>query len=407
MRILFVHQNFPGQYPHIALALKARGHDVAALTIATNKRSEMIKFYRYDYTKSVDKRTQATLAGHYTEHTERGHAVAKAAAGLKAQGYRPDIICGHLGWGETLFLKDVWPDAKLIVYAEFFYRNHGLDVGFDPEFPLAGFEPRLRVTARQAALLLAMHGADYAQAPTDWQAKSFPAELQSKIQVVHDGINTRLIAPNAHAQIRLGTDTKIVLKPGDEVLTFINRNLEPYRGYHTFMRALPEIMRRRPNVRVIIVGGNEVSYGAAAPPGQSWREIFLSEVRAKLDMSRIHYVGLIPHSVFINLMQVTRVHAYLTYPFVLSWSMLEAMSAGALIVGSNTPPVAEVIRHGENGRLVDFFDVKGWSEALVQALAAPDQALHLREAARQTAIARYDLDTICLPAQIRMIESLG
>ncbi len=403
MRILFVHQNFPGQYPHVARALKARGHDVAALTIAGNKRAELVTTHRYAY-KPAPSPERLPLASHYAEHVHRAEVVAAAAAAMKAKGYVPDVICGHLGWGETLFLKDVWPAARLIVYAEFFYRNDGLDVGFDPEFHQESLPSRLRVTSRQAALLLAMNSADQAQAPTRWQAESFPAELRAKIHVVHDGIDTAAIAPAASAFVSIGRDPRIKLTPGDEVLTFINRNLEPYRGYHIFMRALPEIMKRRPQARVIIVGGNDVSYGTAAPKGKSWREIFLNEVKDQLDLSRIHFVGLIPHDVFINLMQVTRVHAYLTYPFVLSWSMLEAMSAGALVIGSRTPPVEEAISHGVNGQLVDFFDVQAWTESVVAALAQPDRARDLRRAARQTIIAQYDLQSICLPSQIRMIE---
>jgi glycosyltransferase involved in cell wall biosynthesis len=403
MRILFVHQNFPGQYPHVALALKARGHDVAALTVSTNKRSEIVPFHRYSY-QAPSQDDRLPLVRHFAEHIHRGEIVAEKAAAMKKNGYVPDVICGHLGWGETLFLKDVWPSARLNVYAEFFYRTEGLDVGFDREFSSPNLNTRMRVTARSAALLLAMNGADQAQAPTAWQADSFPTELRKKIHVVHDGVDTAKIAPNRQAFITLGKETKFKLTPDDEVLTFINRNLEPYRGYHIFMRALPEIMKRRPKARVIIVGGNEVSYGAAAPKGSTWKEIFLSEVRDRVDLSRIHFVGLIPHDVFINLMQVSRVHAYLTYPFVLSWSMLEAMSAGALVIGSNTPPVAEVITDGVNGRLVDFFNVDAWSDAVVEGLAKPERNRELKRAARQTIIDRYDLQTVCLPDQLRMIE---
>jgi glycosyltransferase involved in cell wall biosynthesis len=290
------------------------------------------------------------------------------------------------------------------VYAEFFYRSEGLDVGFDREFSSPNLNTRMRVTARSSALLLAMNVADQAQAPTAWQADSFPAEVRKKIHVVHDGVDTAKIAPNRQAFITIGKETKVKLTPDDEVLTFINRNLEPYRGYHIFMRALPEIMKRRPKARVIIVGGNDVSYGGAAPKGTTWKDTFLSEVRDRVDLSRIHFVGLIPHDVFINLMQVSRVHAYLTYPFVLSWSMLEAMSAGALVIGSNTPPVAEVITDGVNGRLVDFFNVEAWSDAVVEGLAKPERNRELKRAARQTILDRYDLQTVCLPDQLRMIE---
>jgi len=188
--------------------------------------------------------------------------------------------------------------------------------------------------------------------------------LQQKINVVHEGINTARCAPDPTATIHLRNNT-ITLKPGDEVITFVNRNLEPYRGYHIFMRALPAVLKARPNARVIIVGGDEISYGGPPHPkvGPTWREIFFRQVRDQLDLSRVHFVGKIPYSVFVQLMQVSAVHAYLTYPFVLSWSMLEAMSCGALVLGSRTAPVEEVIRDGENGVLLDFFDVPAWSDA--------------------------------------------
>ena len=405
MRILFVHQNFPAQYKAVAPALARLGHDVQVLTDSVNQRPFDLPAHRYQFApKPIVEPSH--LASQFISHIGRAEVVGRAAAELKRQGYRPDVISGHLGWGETLMLKDVWPDAKLIVYAEFFYQPTGADVGFDKEFPTPEFESRSRVTARQASLLLAMNSADRAQAPTAWQASTFPAELRSKISIVHEGIETGQCVPWAGASVRVRNGT-ITLKPGDEVITFVNRNLEPYRGYHVFIRALPKVLAARPNARAIIVGGNEVSYGASPGPGRTWREIFLAEVRDRLDMSRVHFVGKIPYNVFINLMQVSAVHPYLTYPFVLSWSMLEAMSAGALVLGSRTPPVEEVIRDGENGRLIDFFDVEAWSDAIIEALAEPARFRAMREAARRTIIERYDLQSVCLPRQIELVESTG
>ncbi|MCB2152506.1 MAG: glycosyltransferase, partial [Rhodobacteraceae bacterium] len=195
-----------------------------------------------------------------------------------------------------------------------------------------------------------------------------------------------------------------VLRAGDEVLSFVARNLEPYRGYHVFMRALPAVMAARPAARVVIVGADGRGYGAA-PASGTWKDRFLDEVAGRLDLSRVHFTGRVPHARFAALMQVTRVHAYLSYPFVLSWSLIEAMSAGALVVGSDTPPVAEAIRDGVNGRLVPFFDVPGWSRVLTDALADPVAQMPLRLAARETALARYDLRTVCLPRLVAFVEN--
>ena len=404
MRILFVHQNFPGQFPHLAPALSARGHDITALTAAGNKRPSPVPVVYYAYQKPNFDRSISRHVGNFAERAERGAAVAAAAEKLRAKGYLPDIVIGHFGWGETLYLKNVWPDAKLVLYAEFFYHPRGLDADFDPEIQPPSLASNIVTATLQAPLLLAMHTADAALAPTRWQAQTFPAHFQDRITVIHDGIDTDRLQPNPAAQITVGSR---ILRPGDEVLTFVSRNLEPYRGYHIFLRALPEVLRARPEAQVIIVGGQEAGYGPLHASRKSWKQIFLDEVKDRLDLKRVHFVGNIPYATFVNLMSVTRVHVYLSYPFVLSWSMLEAMSAGALVVGSATPPVEEIIRPGSNGLLVDFFDRQGWSATLTEALSEPAKFEPLRQAARQTILDGYDLKRHSLPRTIAFIEGLA
>jgi glycosyltransferase involved in cell wall biosynthesis len=240
-------------------------------------------------------------------------------------------------------------------------------------------------------------------APTEWQASLFPQELRSRIKVIHDGIETDKLLPDDDAWIKLGRDNLLIRK-GEEVITFINRNLEPMRGYHQFMRALPEIQARRPNARIVIVGGDKVSYGSPPPGGGGYKNIFLEEVRDRLDMSRIHFVSYIPYTTLVNLLRISAAHVYLTYPFVLSWSMLEAMSLEALVIGSATPPVQEVIEHGKNGLLVDFFSPGQLADTVCEALEHPDDYLPLRKAARQTVVDRYDFRSVCLPQHIRLME---
>ena len=404
MKILLIHQNFPGQFPHLATSLAKRGHDVLALTDRDNNKQTTTRTARYVFEKPVLDPKTPVLARTFAENAARGEAVARACIALRDKhSLKPDVVFGHIGWGETLFLREVWPDARHLLYAELFYRTRGLDTGFDPEFQKSDDWQRIRTTARQAHLLLAMNCADAALAPTRWQADSFPADLRSKITVVHDGIDTTVVKPNPTATVAL-PGTSLSLKAGDEILTFVNRNLEPYRGYHTFMRALPAVLSARTNAHVVIVGGDDVSYGTKPPGDTNWKTMFLDEVKDRLDLSRIHFVGKVPYPMFLDLMRVTRVHAYLTYPFVLSWSMLEAMSAGALVIGSRTPPVEELIQDGVNGRLVDFFDVPAWSAALTEALGEPRRFMSLREAARRTIVERYDLKTKCLPAMLAFVE---
>ncbi|MCC5962737.1 MAG: glycosyltransferase [Rhodobacteraceae bacterium] len=402
MRILLVHQNFPGQFRHLAPALVARGHKVMALTAEKNQQSTAIRTFRYPMPDTPPDPRQSRLGTTYTAMTDRAHRVARAAVQLRDQvGFRPDVIFGHSGWGETLFLREVWPEARLLVYAEFYYAAQGLDVGFDPEFSRNDLGAQLSVVARQGHLALALVQADAALSPTEWQADTTPASLRNKVTIIHEGVDTEALRPDADAQYRLPDGQ--VLRAGDEVLTYVARNLEPYRGTHIFLRALPEVLAARPQAQVVLIGADGTSYGAG-PPNGTWREVFLDEVRDRLDLSRVHFVGRVPYRDFVALMQISRAHAYLSVPFVLSWSMLEAMAMGACIIGSRTGPVEEVLRDGVNGRLVDFFDIEGWSEALTDALAAPERHAPLRIAARKTIVENYDLHSVCLPRLLRFVE---
>ena len=406
MRLLFVHQNFPGQYVHLARHYAAdKANELVAIADSANKRSNLIRTIRYSLPGKSAQRA-SDMAGTFVDHMARAEAVAVEAEKLRQNGFDPDVILGHFGWGETLFLKDVWPRAKLLVYAEFFYGNGDADTNFDPEFPADALRARMRNRGRNGSLALALVSADRAMAPTQWQRRQFPSELQQKIEVVHDGIDTDKIAPDPAARVTLKREG-LVLRPGDEIVTFVSRNLEPYRGYHTFMRALPKILAERPQAHAIVVGGDDVSYGARPAKGRKWRNIFLQEVKEELDLSRIHFVGKVPYDVYRQILQVSTAHVYLTYPFVLSWSMLEAMAAGCLVIGSDTAPVREVIRHQENGLLVDFFNPDALAGHVIDALSNPARYRVLRETARRTIVEGYDLKRICLPRQTRLVDRLA
>lgn len=406
MKILFVHQNFPGQFLHLAPEMQRRGHECLALTDSANTRPSVIPVLKYRHNAPSVDAAACRLGRNYTQMSDRAVSVARACMQLRNEkGFMPDLIFGHSGWGETLFLKEVWPEAKLLVYAEFYYSGRGRDVGFDPEFEAPSFDGIMMAQGRTTHLGQAMLHADAGLSPTKWQASTYPAVLRDRIKVIFDGVNTDVMVPNPAATLTLPNGK--TLRAGDEVLTFVNRNLEPYRGYHIFMRALPAVLAARPDAQVVLVGGDEVSYGRAAPDGKSWKQIFLDQVKDRLDLSRVHFLGKVPYPTFVSLMQISRAHAYLTYPFVLSWSMLEAMSAGALVIGSRTAPVQELINDGVNGRMVDFFDVEGWSRMLIKALAHPDRFMDMRRAARETILNSYDLQTVCLPQMVAYVESFG
>jgi glycosyltransferase involved in cell wall biosynthesis len=402
MRIVFLHQNFPAQFVHIARDLMAAGHELVAIVPETHRLPTPVPLRRYMFRLPA---VPSPLLDHHAHCVARGASVAVALRQLDLEGFQPDVVIGHGGWGEALFAKEVFPRARLLLHAEFCYAAEGADVGFDPEFPVSNpLLSRMRVRTRNTPMLEAMLAADLAIAPTHWQASSFPDVLHAKMAVLHEGIDTARAHPDRNATIALARQN-IVLHPGDEVVTFIARNLEPYRGYHQFMRALPRILAERPRARAVIVGGDGVSYGHSPPHGGSWKEHFLKEVAGDLDMARVHFLGRVTHNALLRIMQISAAHVYLTYPFVLSWSLLEAMSAGALVVGSNTPPVEEVIAHGRNGLLCDFFDNAGLARLVIDALSDQERYAALRQAARRTIVERFDLYTVCLPQWHRLISS--
>lgn len=351
-----------------------------------------------------------TLNAHpWVQDTEtkliRAEAAAVACEAMQREGWNPDLIVGHPGWGEMLFLQHIWPDVPQLHFLEFHYAARGLDVGFDSEFPAGEWTEAARVTAKAGPSLLSLETMTAGISPTQFQASTYPAWAQPRITVIHDGINTQLACPNPAARVQLGAQGPS-LQPGDPVITFVNRNLEPYRGYHRLMRALPEIQARCPGAITVIVGGDGVSYGAAAPEGTTWKQHFLNEVASELDLSRVVFTGNLPYSTYLALLQVSACHVYFTYPFVLGWSCLEAMSCGALVVGSATTPVQEVIRDGDNGLLVDFFDQAALVAAVTSALQQPDRYGRLRTAARRTVVERFDLGQVCLPRQIGLLQEL-
>ncbi|MES3009907.1 MAG: glycosyltransferase [Pseudomonadota bacterium] len=408
MRVLFIHQNFPGQFKHLAPALARLGHEVRALRLNPGPAVVVdgVTVMSYQTTRGSTPQIHPWVVDFETK-TIRAEAVHKWACRAKGQGYTPDVVVAHPGWGESLFLKDVWPDIRLGIYGEFFYQSVGADVGFDPEFPPQNEGDACRLRLKNLSNLLHFEVADAGLSPTQWQASTFPEPFRSRITVAHDGIDTQLLVPRGNVALRLSD--ALTLNRQSEVVTFVNRNLEPYRGYHVFMRALPEILRQRPQAHVLLVGDDDVSYGARPPQGQTWKNIFYDEVKAQLSdeaRARIHFVGKLSYPDFVALLQLSTVHVYLTYPFVLSWSLLEAMSVGCAIVASNTQPLHEAIRHGETGRLVDFFDVAALAAEVSRLLASPAERAQLGRQARAFAQARYDLKTVCLPAQLAWVQRL-
>jgi glycosyltransferase involved in cell wall biosynthesis len=403
MKVLFIHQNFPGQYSHIAKRLaEDRDNEVVALAVNRRPTPDNLRVIYYHPQRGSSPRIHPFAADFETKMI-RAEAAARAAQKLKTDGFFPDVICAHPGWGEVLFIPDVWPAVPIITYFEYYYRAIGSDINFDREFPNAP-EQAWATRSKNATLLLSLELSTKCVTPTLWQASQIPKEFVDRLHVIHDGIDTSRVRPRP-AIIKLAS-MEHDFTAEDEIVTFINRNLEPYRGYHSFMRALPLILGERPNAHAIIVGGDGTSYGARPVEG-TWKARFLREVSDRLDLSRVHFVGNLSYPIYLDLLNVSRVHVYLTYPFVLSWSMLEAMATECLVVGSRTPPVTEVIEDGINGILADFFSPDEIAKKVIDALARPTHYRSIRTAARKTIQERYDLHEICLPKHLSLIKRVA
>ena len=385
MRILFLHQNFPGQFPHIASHLASiAGNQV--LSISQQQARGLLGVHNIGYqpARRITKGIHHYIAG-LESAVLNGQATAKVMEALKQQGFKPDVVIGHAGWGEILYVKDVFPNTKLLNYFEFFYRATGADTDFDPEFPNT-LDDVLRIRTKNSINLLSLHASDAGISPTQWQKSLYPSEFQPKISVIHEGVNTELAKPNPNAELTLPNGLKLSKK--DKVVTFVARNLEPYRGFHVFMRALEDICQRQPDCHVLIVGGDEIIYGRKPDGALNYREKLQNEVN--FDKKRVHFLGKLPYSDYLTMLQISTAHVYLTVPFVLSWSMLEAMATGCVVIGSNTAPVIEVI-DGENGVFVDFFSSSEIAEKVDDVLlnSASKKYVAMRNNARETILNNY------------------
>lgn len=396
MNILFLHPNYPGQFKLLAHELSNReGWRVFGLGQGERSEAEIGAIHYSHYRLPTGQsRTYFPAARHLDDQARIGASVADLLVSMRDRGFKPDVVLAHPGWGDALFVTDVFPKSRFIAYLEFFYKTRDCDLDFDPEFPPPEFDLRF-VPLRNAANLTAFATAESCITPTRWQASLFPPPIRSQLHVLHEGIDTSQVAPHPGATFQVPAGK--LLRESDEVITYVSRSLEPYRGFHVFMRALPELLRERPKAQVVLVGREDVSYGRNHFSGRSWKAVMLDEVGQDLDWSRVHFVGSLAYEDYLNLLRVSSVHVYLTYPFVLSWSFLEAMACGCTMVGSATGPVLEVLKDGENGRTVGFFDRAALIGTICELLDDPAQRKRLSQQARETVVEHYDFKTRTYP----------
>ncbi|MEA5504192.1 glycosyltransferase family 4 protein [Halotia wernerae UHCC 0503] len=400
MRVLFLHSNFPAQYRHVALAL-AQDPNNQVVFGTKNQDVNLPGVYKVIFEPS---RNPHPTTHHYVRPLEHavlhGQAAFKLAEQLKTKGFIPDVICGHSGWGSTLFVKDVFPETPLICYFEWFYHALGSDADFDPTDPL-NVDDIARIRTKNAPILIDLYTCDRGLSPTNWQKAQFPPEFHQKISVLHDGVDTEYFKPNPGAKLVL---PNLDLSGVDEIVTYVARGMEPYRGFPQFIETIAYVQERRPNCHVVIVGSDRVCYGKSLPNGLTYKDLMLKKV--PLDLSRVHFTGSLPYGQYLQVIQASSVHVYLTRPFVLSWSMIEVMSTGCLVLGSDTAPVTEVIQDGKNGLLVDFFSPRKIADRINEVLNHPTHMAEIRANARKTVLERYALANL-LPQHVQLIKDIA
>ena len=389
MHVLFVHQNYPAQFGHVAAHL-ARKHGYRCTFVSERPPANSGGVERIQY----QIKSGATAATHYCSRTFENatwhaHAVFEA---LKARpDIRPDLVVGHSGFGSTIFLRELYP-CPIINYFEYFYRTKKSDMDFRPDFPCEEID-NLRARARNAMLLLDLENCDLGYSPTSWQRDRLPAAFREKVRVIFDGIDTDLWRPIAGVPRRVGGR---VVGPGMKVVSYVARGMESMRGFDIFMKMAHIVSCRRKDVLFVVVGQDRVCYGGDARHlgGQTFKEWVLS--RGEYDLSRFLFTGLLPPTELAMLFSITDLHVYLTVPFVLSWSLMDALACGATVLGSDTGPVREMIREGETGLLTDFFDVEKMADRVCEVVDAPGDYKHLGASGVRMIGEHYSLD-VCLP----------
>jgi glycosyltransferase involved in cell wall biosynthesis len=404
MDILFVHTNFPGQFKLLAQALAGRPeHRIFAIGSRTARIVSGITVKRYGQQQASARQTHP-FARRLDSESQRSEQIIYLANELKLSGMNPGLIFAHTGWGEALPLRQLFPNARIVAYCEHFYRATGADTGFDPEFPMHGIDGAVRIGMRNASTVLSLLDADIGITPTHWQRDGFPVPLRSKLKVIHDGVAIDQMVRTKGSVAHPATGRPFT--PQDEIVTFVARTLEPYRGFHVFMRALPELQRLRPNAEICIIGNTSGGYGNPPVDAKTWKEWCLREMGDQLDLERIHFLGKVPYATYLACLRLSRAHVYLTYPFVLSWSLIEAMALGKTIIGSDTAPVREVLQDGKTGLLVPFFDTGRIARRIADVLADPERFKPLGQAAAAYARRHYDFQSVILPRFDAVIEDL-
>ncbi len=393
MHILLVHQNFPGQFRQLAPAWLAQGHQVSAVGTGAAEQfwSSTWDGLRYFPYHCPPNQWRSEVLGRHLHRLRR------------EQQLHPHLVIAHSGWGEAPPVKEIWPEVPLVVYPELWGSAEALGANFDPRHPPIGAAERDAIHRHNQRTARALRCADAAVAPTAFQRDTFPRAWREQIDLIHEGVDCAHLQPNPQASLLLPNGQ--LLDRGDRVISYVSRHFEPLRGLHTFMAALPPLLEADPALQVVMVGGSGASYGPAAEHPSGHLAQALEQLPACFDTSRLHCVGQLPYAQLLALLQLTTAHVYLTYPYTLSWSLLEAMACGAAVVGNHSGPIDEVIVPGHNGLLVDFNSSAELAASLHSLLNHPKLRSQLGQAARATVLERYSLEQ-ALAAYARLFDQL-
>lgn len=406
LKILFIHPSFPGQFLYLAEYLAKNpenqilflsGENLSGGTIA----GVQLVLYKKPEEKATALAKQTGPCETMMSSMLEGIQIVRALQSIRNQtGFVPDVIVGHTGWGSLLYVKDIYPHVPVLGYFEWFYHAEGGDTYYWPD-EIPSLDARIGIRTKDAPHLLALAALDAGYTPTQWQYDQFPAEYQPKLTVCHDGIPTDFCSPLPKRPGLVLEDAHLSLPEGTEILTYVSRGFEVFRGFPYFMDAVRLLLERRPQLHVVIVGADRVCYGAPLKD-----TTYLTEEKKKgIDETRVHFVGHRVREDYQKILRASSCHVYLTRPFILSWSMLEAMSFGCPLVASQTPPCEEIVEDGVNGMLADFRSPHHIARKIEELLDDRTLAHRLGQAARETILERYELSK-CLRRQEDMIYRL-
>ena len=373
MHLLLIHQNFPGQFRDLAPAWLASGHQVTAIgstsAAPTGHQWHGLQYLQYRFEEKPS-------------HLERGSAVAKLVQQLIEQDHPPDLVMSHSAWGESLCLRRVCRDVPWISYPELWGNPRSLGFGFDQS--LDGLTPEAtRFSSANLITELALLQSSASVVASRSQLLSFPKSLQHRLTLQPEGVDLQRIKPDASACLTI-PKMGLEFRAGQPLVTFISRHLEPLRGLRQMLMAWPLVSQTIPEAQLLLVGGKGQGYSLQRPKGQNHLEDALNNLPDTTNRRTIHCLGRLPYEEMLTLLQCSACHVALSYPYTLSWSVLEALSCGVPVISNPDSPISVELGDDANKALalVPFDDIASLSLKTIELLQHPQRARAMGAAGR-------------------------